>query len=58
MMGSFYNKIKVLLGVEEKETNPILSLFLDKKCVFFFVSLGKKYRIFVNFVFDIFHTVF
>ena len=36
-MGSFYNKIKVFLGVNKKETNPILSLFLDKKCVFFHI---------------------
>ena len=36
-MNSFYNKIKVFLGVEEKEINPILSLFLDKKCVFFHI---------------------
>ena len=36
-MISFYKKIKILLGIEEKETNPILSLFLEKKCVFFHV---------------------
>ena len=36
-MSSFYNKIKVFLGVEKKETNPILSLFLEKKCVFFHI---------------------
>lgn len=36
-MSSFYNKIKIFLGVKEKETNPILSLFLDKKCVFFHI---------------------
>ena len=36
-MSSFYNKIKVFLGIKEKETNPILSLFLDKKCVFFHI---------------------
>ena len=33
----FYNKIKVFLGIKEKETNPILSLFLEKKCVFFHI---------------------
>ena len=36
-MSSFYNKIKVFLGIKEKETNPILSLFLEKKCVFFHI---------------------
>ena len=36
-MSSFYNKIKVFFGVEEKEINPILSIFLDKKCVFFHI---------------------
>ena len=36
-MSSFYNKIKNFLGVEEKETNPILSLFIEKKCVFFHI---------------------
>ena len=36
-MNSFYNKIKVFLGIKEKETNPILSLFLEKKCVFFHI---------------------
>lgn len=36
-MSSFYNKIKIFLGVEEKETNPILSLFIEKKCVFFHI---------------------
>ena len=36
-MSSFYNKIKIFLGVEEKETNPILSLFIKKKCVFFHI---------------------
>ncbi len=36
-MSSFYKKIKTLLGIEEKETNPILSLFLEKKCVFFHI---------------------
>ncbi len=36
-MSSFYNKIKVFLGVKEKETNPILSLFLEKNCVFFHI---------------------
>lgn len=36
-MSSFYNKIKVFLGVEKKETNPILSLFLEKKCIFFHI---------------------
>ena len=36
-MSSFYNKTKVFLGVEKKETNPILSLFLEKKCVFFHI---------------------
>jgi hypothetical protein len=34
---SFYNKIKILLGVEEKKINPILSLFIEKKCVFFHI---------------------
>jgi len=29
--------MKIFLGVEEKETNPILSLFLEKKCVFFHI---------------------
>jgi hypothetical protein len=33
----FYNKIKIFLGVEEKETNPILSLFIEKKCIFFHI---------------------
>lgn len=36
-MSSFYNKIKILLGVEKKKTNPILSLFIEKKCVFFHI---------------------
>ena len=36
-MSSFYNKIIVFFGVEEKEINPILSIFLDKKCVFFHI---------------------
>ena len=36
-MSSFYNKIKIFLGVEEKETSPILSLFIEKKCVFFHI---------------------
>tara|TARA_B100001093_G_scaffold462456_1_gene477687 strand:+ start:320 stop:964 length:645 start_codon:yes stop_codon:yes gene_type:complete len=36
-VSSFYNKIKIFLGVEEKETNPILSLFIKKKCVFFHI---------------------
>ena len=36
-MISFYNKIKILLGVEEKKINPILSLFIEKKCVFFHI---------------------
>lgn len=36
-MSSFYNKIKIFLGVEEKETNPILSLFIEKKCIFFHI---------------------
>ena len=36
-MSSFYNKIKVFLGVKKKENNPILSLFLEKKCVFFHI---------------------
>tara|TARA_A200000113_G_scaffold96462_1_gene86285 strand:- start:201 stop:845 length:645 start_codon:yes stop_codon:yes gene_type:complete len=36
-VSSFYNKIKVFLGVKEKETNPILSLFLEKNCVFFHI---------------------
>ena len=36
-MSSFYNKIKILLGVEEKKINPILSLFIEKKCVFFHI---------------------
>ena len=36
-MSSFFNKIKNFLGVEEKETNPILSLFIEKKCVFFHI---------------------
>jgi hypothetical protein len=36
-VSSFYNKIKIFLGVEEKETNPILSLFIEKKCIFFHI---------------------
>ena len=36
-MSSFYNKIKILLGVEKKKPNPILSLFIEKKCVFFHI---------------------
>ena len=37
MVSSFYKKIKTLLSNEEKETNPILSLFLEKKCIFFHI---------------------
>ena len=36
-MSSFYNKIKVFLGVEKKENKHILSIFLEKKCVFFHI---------------------
>ena len=36
-MSSFYNKIKVFLGIDKKETETILSLFLEKKCVFFHI---------------------
>tara|TARA_B100000963_G_scaffold108551_1_gene94385 strand:- start:2198 stop:2842 length:645 start_codon:yes stop_codon:yes gene_type:complete len=36
-VSSFYNKIKVFLGVEKKENKHILSIFLEKKCVFFHI---------------------
>ena len=31
------NRIKQMLGFKEKETNPILNLFLEKKCLFFHI---------------------
>tara|TARA_B100000886_G_scaffold309663_1_gene243982 strand:- start:316 stop:969 length:654 start_codon:yes stop_codon:yes gene_type:complete len=33
----FYNKIKVFFCVYKKENNPILSIFLDKNCIFFHI---------------------